>query len=290
MELQIYNAIETRNIEWNFEEIKTQVKEQLEKYRGLVYTEEQVKDAEKDKATLNKFIKAIEDKRKEVKKECMKPYEIFEKEVKEVVALVNEPLNLIDAQIKEFEEKRKAEKTEEIKLLFETSNFPAWLRLEQIWNTKWTNKTYKHTEIGKEFAQIKSDIEKNIEMLSSLPAFSFEAIEIYKDTLDVNKAILEGQRLADIQKRKEEEQARKEAEEQARKEQEEQARKEQEQLAGQYKIINTDMEMSVDEKTEQATIQAEPKQWVSFSAHLTVTQARELKEFFNSRKIEFKAI
>ena len=269
MELQIYNAIETRNIEWNFEEIKTQVAEQLEKYRGLVYTEEQVKDAEKDKATLNKFIKAIEDKRKEVKKECMKPYEIFEKEVKEVVALVNEPLNLIDAQIKEFEEKRKAEKTEEIKLLFETSNFPAWLRLEQIWNTKWTNKTYKHTEIGKEFAQIKSDIEKNIEMLSSLPAFSFEAIEIYKDTLDVNKAILEGQRLADIQKRKEEE-----------------AKKEQ--VEGQYKIIDTEMNTQAEDPVQEK--QEEPKSWISFSANLTVTQAKELKEFFNSRKIEFKAI
>ena len=38
--------------------------------------------------------------------------------------------------------------------------------------------------------------------ISKLPEFKFEAMEVYRKTLDMNQAIQEGQRLADIQKRK----------------------------------------------------------------------------------------
>ena len=46
---------------------------------NLVYTADQIKDAKKDRAKLNKFVTALEDKRKEIKKQVMQPYTAFEK-------------------------------------------------------------------------------------------------------------------------------------------------------------------------------------------------------------------
>ena len=128
-------------------------------------------------------------------------------------------------------------------------------------------------------------IENDLNTLSSLEAFSFEAIEEYKISLDVGKAIAEGQRLVAIQKRKEEqERAKAEAEVKAEEErhiaEQEQAKEE------------TKEEIKEEQEAERSYKEPEPvnTQWVSFSARLTIDQAKELKEFFDNRNIEFKAI
>ena len=65
---------------------------------------------------------------------------------------------------------------------------------------------------------LKYKIGNDIAAVNALPEFSFEALEVYKNTLDVSKAIQEGHRLADIQRRKAEYEAKRKAEEEARKE------------------------------------------------------------------------
>ena len=60
-------------------------------------------------------------------------------------------------------------------------------------------------------------IGEEVGTISRLPEFSFEAMEVYKKTLDLTQAIKKGQELADIQKRKEEALARQKAEEERRK-------------------------------------------------------------------------
>lgn len=222
MELKIYNPTEDgflKEIGWNNEELKKEIAEKVEEYKGLVYTDGQIKEAKADRAKLNKLVKALEDKRKEIKKLCLEPYERFEKQIKEVIAIVNEPIALIDGQVREYEELKKREKTEEIEKLFEEKNKPEWLELKAIWDTRWLNATKSMTQVEKEIDDILSKIDVDILALQSLEAFSFEAIETYKNCLDISKAIAEGKRLAEIQKRKEEaqkeEEARK-AEEQAK--------------------------------------------------------------------------
>lgn len=122
MELRLINPNENgflQHIEWNAEEIRKQVSVMMSAYTDVTYTEDTMKSAKDDRATLNKFKKAIEDRRKEVKKKCMEPYEQFEREVKEVVALIDEPIQMIDNQIKEYEERLKAEKKEQIKAAYD---------------------------------------------------------------------------------------------------------------------------------------------------------------------------
>ena len=69
MELKIYNPQEEgflKEIDWNYEELKTEIQGKANDYMNLVYTADQVKDAKKDRANLNKFVEALESKRKEI--------------------------------------------------------------------------------------------------------------------------------------------------------------------------------------------------------------------------------
>ena len=95
----------------NFEELKNELTERTEKYKNLVYTDEQISLAKADRASLRKLVDALDSRRKEYKKHCLKPYEDFEKAVKTLTGIINEPIGLIDKQVKAFESLKKEEKS-----------------------------------------------------------------------------------------------------------------------------------------------------------------------------------
>ena len=207
MELQIYSPEKDgflEEIKWNNEELKAEVAAKVKEYEGLVYTPDQMKEAKKDRADLRKFRTALEDERKRIKKKCMEPYDRFEEQVKEVIALVDQPIRMIDEQIKEQEEIEKQEKRKEIEQVFKEIGFQPFVKLEQIFDSKWLNKSVSLASIREEMQSRMFRIGDEVITINALPAFSFEAMEVYKDTLDINRAVTEGKRLADLQKRKEE--------------------------------------------------------------------------------------
>lgn len=142
MELRITNPQEswlTEQILWNNEELKVAIAEKVKDYKTIAYTEDSLKDMKADRADLNKLKKAFEDERKRVKKICMEPYTKFEQQVKEITALIDEPIGLIDSQIREIDERRKAAKREEIEELFASIGFQSFVKLDMIWDEKWLN-------------------------------------------------------------------------------------------------------------------------------------------------------
>lgn len=90
-----------------------------------------------------------------------------------------------------------------------------------------------------------------------------------------------------MQKYKKEKQERlqKEAEERTKAEAEAEAKKQAEMIVNEAgeAVFNNALDVKPQEPVEVA-------QWISFSAKLTVAQAVELREFFECRKIEFKAV
>lgn len=222
MELKILSPQEggfVKEIRWNNEELKAEIAEKMQEYKSLAFTEETIKEAKADRAKLNKLRTAFEDERKRIKKLCMAPYDEFEKQVKELIALIDEPIQMIDSQIKEVEQKRREEKRQKIEELFACIGFQTFVTLDKIWDDKWLNAS---VTLGKIEEQMKSrmyQIGNDVLTIQNLPEFSFEAMEVYKKTLDLTMAIREGQRLSEIQKCKaayEEEQRRKAAEAQNR--------------------------------------------------------------------------
>ena len=286
MELRIEQITFPEVIDFNFEELKQEITNRVTMYANMVYTEDQVKQAKTDRANLNKFVKALSDERIKVKKQCMKPYEEFEAKVNELSKIVQEPISMIDKQVKEYEEQKKQEKLNEITYFFNSTNHPEWLHISQIMNEKWLNASVSMKSIQEEITSRCEQIENDAATLSNLPEFGFEATEVYKTTLDINKALNEGHRLSEIQKRKAEheaEQARLKAEAEAKKQAAESAR------VVQPEPVNLSQDMSgefvgvpVEERLD--------RMWISFKALLTTEDAVALKAFFESRNIQIEKI
>lgn len=216
MELQIYAPQESgfvKVIEWNNEELKAEIAEKVKDYEGLVYVgDAQIKEAKTDRANLNKLRTAIEDERKRIKKLCLAPYDKFEAQVKEVVALLDKPIAMIGEQIEAADEAKKAAKKAEIEELFKTIGFQDFVTLEAIWDPKWLNATVSMAKIEEAMRQRLYQIGTDILTIHELNDYKFEALEVYKQTLDLNAAVREGKRLLDIQKAKEAQAAREAAE------------------------------------------------------------------------------
>lgn len=227
MELKIISPQEggfVKEIQWNNEELKAEISEKMQDYKNLVFTEETIKEAKKDRANLNKLKNAFEDERKRIKRQCMAPYERFEAQVKELIGLIEEPIRLIDAQIKEVEEQKRQEKRKGIEELFGSIGFQNFVTLDMVFDEKWLNASVPMSKIEEQMKSRMYEIGNGIMTIRNLPEFSFEVMEVYKKTLDLPQAIQEGQRLSEIQKKKaayEEEQRRKAEEEKARKQEEE---------------------------------------------------------------------
>ena len=283
MELRINTWKSPEVIDFNFEELKEEITNKSALYKNMVYTDETIKDAKSDRALLNKFKTALEDKRKEVKKQCLEPYNQFEKQIKELVAIIDEPVKLIGDQITEFEDREKAEKHEQIIELFNKAGFQSFVTLEQIYDPKWLNKSVSLKSIEEELTNTVYRIGHDVTTINSLKEYSFEALEHYKKTLDLAGAIAEGQRLADIQKRKLEHEAEVKArEELAKKQAEEKAKAEAE------ANLHEELEEVAEEEPQQAV--EIKRQWIKFVALLSKDDALALKEFCDNRGIEIKSV
>ena len=95
------------HIIWNSDEIEKEVAAKVGFYKNLVYTEDQVAEAKKDRAALNKFVAALKAKDREIRDLCLKPYDEFHNKMLKIISLVEEPARLIDTQVKDFEDKQK---------------------------------------------------------------------------------------------------------------------------------------------------------------------------------------
>lgn len=275
MQMKVNEIVIPEQITWNYEEIKTELAEKIQKYETLVYDEDQIQEAKKDRAALNKLKTALNDERLRREKEYMKPFQVFKDQVNEIREIIDKPIKIIDEQLEGYEEDRKRKKREEIGAYWTQENkHPEWINLPLIFQDKWLNASYSMTQIKKDIDSKVGQINYDMETLEMLPEYSFEAVEIYKTTLDMNKAIAEGQRLADIQRRKEE--AEKAEKELMAKVEEEEA-----------EAIMADMEAEASPAPEQTE---EKKMMVRFEVELTVDQAKELRAFFQERGIRFWAM
>lgn len=287
MELKIKEVTLPEKIDFNYEELKQELAEKCKIYETIVYTDENIKEAKSDRANLNKLKKALNDERIRREKEYMVPFNTFKAQINEIIGIIDKPVALIDSQVKAFEEKQKQEKRHSIEDLFETIGFQSFVKLDMIFNDKWLNASISLKSIEDEMKQMVSKIGNDIFALNSLPEFSFEAIEIYKSSLDINKAISEAKRMSQIAK------AKAEREEAMRKIEEEKAKAEEEakKAAFQDDAMNPPEEVPATEEvvaSHDETVNA--KQWIKFQALMTMEDALALKDFFNNRNIKFESI
>ena len=208
MELIIYAPKEDgfiKSIDWNFEELKKEITEKAKDYAFLVYTDDQIKEAKKDRANLNKFKKALDDKRKEVKRQVMEPYDDFEVKIKELVGIVDDAVSNIDGQIKEYEkglidikEKRCREIYQEV-----IGDMDRIIPYEKAWNPKWMNKTMTEGKIKMELAFLRDRVDAELKTINAtMSPYVFEMKEEYLKDFDLNAAMALKNRLEENEKKK----------------------------------------------------------------------------------------
>ena len=192
------------HIVWNADEIAKEVAEKVGYYKNLVYTDDQVTEAKKDRAKLNKFIKALKDKDREIKDRCLAPYEEFHNQMQKIITLVEEPAALIDKQVKEYEEELKRQKLAAINDLFEKKGFQPWVTLERIMNPKWLNKTYTIKQIDADLTTIQHKIGEDILLINGQKEGTQAALSEYKRSMDVSASIAAAQRYMEAKRAEEE--------------------------------------------------------------------------------------
>lgn len=274
-------------IDFNFEALKLGLTRSLAHYEGLVVSEGDIKGAKADRARLNELRTALEAKRKEVKAECLKPYNDFERKVKELVGLVDKPIAAIDTQLKVFEDCRREEKLVSIQNAYDEiiGDLRDIVPFERVWQAQWYNSTVSLKKIRDSLTETRGRVQRELQILETVESEFVEAVKLkYLQTLDLTVALDERNRLKE------------EAEKLRAYEQQQRTKAVLEKLEG----VDPTVSQQVTEVTEQEPIsetvpvltEPEPEKvyLLRFECRLTKTQAAELSAWLRERNISYNRI
>lgn len=192
-ELQLIKNVECiiGEIKFDKDSVMRDVQNFVKKFDNLVIAnEEEVKDFKNIRAGLNNVIKSLENRRKAVKSEFTIPLNAFEKDIKEIVAIIDDVNNKIDNQIKDYESLAKKRKKELILEHIARNELIEYVDL--IFKDEWLNKTYSITTIDDELGMIRNRIDGDLLVIENLCDSTIEKIELindYKMCLDISSVI-----------------------------------------------------------------------------------------------------
>ena len=169
-ELQLKSSCVPGTIDLNSEELKTNIAAMVSAYKDYVVTEDSIAQAKKDKATLKKIQKAMSDKRIELKKLYSAPLDEFEKKVKELSALIDQPIDLISKQLDLFEQDRVAKKTELVKKMYEDTmgGLIEYVGFKAALKPEWLNASTNEQAINFDISAIKLQTENDLNAIKAL--------------------------------------------------------------------------------------------------------------------------
>lgn len=179
-------------IECNFEMVEKNIQERLKEYEGAVFTEDSKTYAKKEVASLRTEQQNIKDNLRDAKKVYMEPWNAFEARAKDVIALFDKPIDLINGQVKDFEAKRISEKKQVIERIYlETAaELKEYIPLEKIYNPKWENATTREKAIREEMQSLAASTRQALETIRGMPSEAEEdALRTYKSSLSLADAI-----------------------------------------------------------------------------------------------------
>lgn len=191
--MQSEYKLQLGTIEDNLDSVKAEIEQRTNELSGTIVTPENIMDSKKFLAEIRKEKKELDDVRKEIKKAWMKPFEVFEKKVKAVVALYDVPINAIDQQLKQYEEARKADKLENVKYMY-NENIPPelvdYLPFDKVFNPRWLNASTSGKAIIDDLQTAVIDMRGKIDAVKSIESkWEAKGLETLAETGDLKSAI-----------------------------------------------------------------------------------------------------
>ncbi len=260
----------------NFDNLKNEIQSRVNFYKNLVVTENGVKQAKTDRASLNRLKKAIAEQRISAKNQCLGIYAELEKQCRELEDMIAEPISEIDTQIKAFEKAESDKKFAELQTFFDNlEDRPEWLNLGDVVNPKWANKGESleslKEEISRNTAEIQEKYEELCNMYKEFP-FCLAVLENFRRTKNFGETLVYAKTLEEEYKKQSTA---------------ENVQNAPESVSSQNSVTTLQTEQSAvknDSKTPERILTG------CFKVSCTVSQLVALREFMKSQGIKFEII
>ena len=210
------------SVDENINQVHEQVKSWLASFPTDLSncTESDIASVKSNCASLRSGKKTIEEERKRIKKEYLKPLDEFEAKVKPITVEIDKAIDMYKSKLDEYEAIRCETKRKEITEWWNAHRNPMMKPdISLVWDDRYLNKTgigeSWQKDLQSKIEKIDADLSVIGSMNSNMDQLNFVSAR-YSEHLDLSRAISEWNEHVDALRRTEELRARAEAERQAR--------------------------------------------------------------------------
>lgn len=168
-------------IQINFDEIKRGLGETLEKYQGIIVTEQTLSGCKATQKELAGIRIKIDTYRKEKSKELSKPIKAFEEQYKDLIQMIEEAEQPIKEGIKVFDDARRDEKRQQAKEIIDRTI--ELFKLNEVYACQLTVLD-SYTNLTAKEGDVKEDVEQRAFSLSIQQNRDEEIRQIIRSTID----------------------------------------------------------------------------------------------------------
>ncbi len=289
MELKIYSPQDAgfvQKIDWNFEELKSEIIAVSQEYETSVYTDETMKNAKSDRAKLRKFVDAMKSERTAIRKKLLEPDVLFGEQIAELTGIVERAIDNIDTQVKDYEQRQRDAKTAKIREFYEENiyDLAEYLPFERLFRPEWANVSTTMKSVKESILDTIQKVAEGLAILNEVESpYAGDMKKVFLRTYDIGAAMTERNRLeAEAENRRlymEEQERRKAEREAARK-----AEAERVMAAGRNQQPEPEYVALVEDVVE------EPVHILDFRVHATIKQLEQLKNFLKVAGIRFEPV
>lgn len=289
MELKIYSPQDAgfvQKIDWNFEELKSEIIAVSQEYETSVYTDETMKNAKSDRAKLRKFVDAMKSERTAIRKKLLEPDILFGEQIAELTGIVERAIDNIDTQVKDYEQRQRDAKTAKIREFYEENiyDLAEYLPFERLFRPEWANASTTMKSVKESMLDTIQKVAEGLAILNEVESpYAGDMKKVFLRTYDIGAAMAERNRLeAEAENRRlyiEEQERRKAEREAARK-----AEAERVMEAGRNQPKEPEYVAPVEDAVE------EPVHILDFRVHATIKQLEQLKNFLKVTGIRFEPV
>ena len=176
----------------DYETIKHQAIKLADFIKTVEVNEDNLKESKKMLAAVNKRKKELEDERIRIKKVMLEPYQGFEAQVKDIVAIVDDANDVVRQQVKQLEEIERQQKQDVLQELFEKRKkmytLSNVLHFDHFFQPKYLNKTTSIEAVENEMIDFLEGTEKDMKVMQNLQD-TISYIHAYLKCFDLATAI-----------------------------------------------------------------------------------------------------
>lgn len=180
-------------VEWNRAEVAAWLEEKISCYRGRAYNPEDLKDAKRDRAEVNKIEKELAAAQKRIQELYKAPVNEFVAQMKEFHYMAQQVSDAIDVQIKRAEETQRDQRREQLRQTFAENvgdELGQLLTFDRLLDGRWLNKSVSASTAQRELLVKLESVRVSMEDLRAMCGEDFEEIQrVYLKNLSLNEAV-----------------------------------------------------------------------------------------------------